>query len=396
MSDLGKRLLVGPCPLAASSSARPCCPSASRCRCSPPTRCRPTRTPPRRSCSSSRSAAPRSTRSRPVGRRHGRGRLLRRRRLVPAERARLPERRRRLRGRHHQPRAAGRRVRGVSALLVDYVLTVAVSISSAVANVASAVPGDRRRTRWRGPSASSSLITLMNLRGVRESGSAFAIPTYGFILEHLRDGRLRALPDRAGRRAAGRERRAGRSSPRAPSPGLALVFLIARAFSSGTTALTGIEAISNGVPAFRKPKSKNAATTLLLLGRDRDVDVRLDHLARALHRREGDREERRPHRPAGGPGRRRPSSCRSPRRSSATSSSARSCVTVDDGADPGAGGQHGVQRLPGARARSWPATATCPASCTPAATGWPSATASSCSPGWRSCWWSSTRPTSPP
>ena len=69
--------------------------------------------------------------------------------------------------------------------------------------------------------------------------------------------------------------------PEGTFAGLALVFLIARAFSTGTTALTGIEAISNGVPAFSKPKSRNAATTLLAARRHRDVDVRLDHLAGA-------------------------------------------------------------------------------------------------------------------
>ena len=106
----------------------------------------------------------------------------------------------------------------------------------------------------------------MNLRGVRESGSAFAIPIYGFILSIFGMVAYALRPHR---------RRATCCRPRAPSwtvvaegtfTGLALVFLVARAFSCGTTALTGIEAISNGVPAFRKPKSKNAATTLLLLG----------------------------------------------------------------------------------------------------------------------------------
>jgi amino acid transporter len=151
-----------------------------------------------------------------------------------------------------------------SALLVDYVLTVAVSISSAVANVASALPifGDHA-VLW--AVAVIVVIMLMNLRGVRESGSAFAIPVYGFVLSIygmvlfalvriLRGDSLRA------------ESADWTVVAEGTFTGIALAFLVARAFSSGTTALTGIEAISNGVPAFRKPKSKNAATTLLMLG----------------------------------------------------------------------------------------------------------------------------------
>ncbi|MFN8146001.1 MAG: APC family permease [Candidatus Nanopelagicales bacterium] len=151
-----------------------------------------------------------------------------------------------------------------SALLVDYVLTVAVSISSAVANVASAVPaiGDHK-VFW--AVGVIILIVIMNLRGVRESGSAFAIPVYGFILSIygmvgyaifriLRGDSIQAESANWTIVAEG------------TFTGLALAYLIARAFSSGTTALTGIEAISNGVPAFKKPKSKNAATTLLMLG----------------------------------------------------------------------------------------------------------------------------------
>ncbi len=151
-----------------------------------------------------------------------------------------------------------------SALLVDYVLTVAVSIASAVANLASAYPViDDHKVGW--AVGIIVVITLMNLRGVRESGALFAIPTYGFIVgifgmlfyaifQILRGETIQA------------ESATWTITPEATFSGLALVFLVARAFSSGTTALTGIEAIANGVPAFRKPKSKNAATTLLLLG----------------------------------------------------------------------------------------------------------------------------------
>ena len=111
----------------------------------------------------------------------------------------------------------------------------------------------------------------MNLRGIRESGTFFAVPTYAFMVAIL------------GMCAYGLLRLAAGDLPDvesadldiAPDPDvgsseslttIALMFLLARAFSSGCAALTGVEAISNGVPAFRRPKSRNAATTLLLLG----------------------------------------------------------------------------------------------------------------------------------
>jgi amino acid transporter len=151
-----------------------------------------------------------------------------------------------------------------SALLVDYILTVAVSISSAVANVSSAVPLLGRHIVLLAV-ALIVVIAVLNLRGVRESGTAFAIPTYGFMI-----GIFAMVIYAVIRISQGdvlRAESAGWSiTPEASYGGLALVFLVLRAFSSGTTALTGVEAISNGVPAFRRPKSKNAATTLLLLG----------------------------------------------------------------------------------------------------------------------------------
>lgn len=151
-----------------------------------------------------------------------------------------------------------------SALLIDYVMTVAVSIASAVENIASAVPAiHTHKTMW--AVLVVAFITAMNLRGVRESGSAFAIPVYGFMIGvyamiGLAIYRISTGGDIVAE-SAGWE-----VKPEGTFAGAALLFLVARAFSSGTTALTGIEAISNGVPAFRKPKSKNAATTLLMLG----------------------------------------------------------------------------------------------------------------------------------
>jgi len=155
-----------------------------------------------------------------------------------------------------------------SALLVDYVLTVAVSISSGVQNASSAVNVIDDHKVWVAVGLVLFLMAL-NLRGVKESGTAFAIPTYTFmicIVGMTVWGMLRAstggLPDAESARyelVAASDVGTGLSSA-------AMAFLLAKAFSSGCAALTGVEAISNGVPAFRKPKSRNAATTLLLLG----------------------------------------------------------------------------------------------------------------------------------
>ncbi len=153
-----------------------------------------------------------------------------------------------------------------SALLVDYVLTVAVSISSGIENLGSAVPFI---VEHKVPSAIAVivLLTLMNLRGVKESGSLFAIPTYVFVAGvfiMIAWGAWRGivLDDTMKAPTADFEIKAEHQG----LAGFALVFLLLRAFSSGCAALTGVEAISNGVPAFRKPKSKNAATTLALMG----------------------------------------------------------------------------------------------------------------------------------
>ncbi|MBS2965075.1 APC family permease [Actinocrinis puniceicyclus] len=151
-----------------------------------------------------------------------------------------------------------------SALMVDYTLTVAVSVSSGVANLASAIPSLNSHVVVLSV-AVIAVITLMNLRGVRESGTAFAIPTYCFI------GAIAIMISwGAVRIATGHHLVAESANYRIHAAGnysgLALAFLLLRAFASGCTALTGVEAISNGVPAFKAPKSKNAATTLALLG----------------------------------------------------------------------------------------------------------------------------------
>ena len=155
-----------------------------------------------------------------------------------------------------------------SALLVDYVLTVAVSISSGVQNAKSLVPYIDGREAW--VAAAAVLVLMaMNLRGVRESGTVFAIPTYCFMIGMLCMigwGLFRILVLGDDIQAHSAQYGIEPDPDYAAFTGFAMVFLLARTFSSGCAALTGVEAISNGVPAFKKPKSKNAATTLLLLG----------------------------------------------------------------------------------------------------------------------------------
>ena len=160
-----------------------------------------------------------------------------------------------------------------AALLVDYILTVAVSVSAGVAAITSATQGTRLDFLHEHRVALCTVlvvfIALVNLRGVRESGAIFAGPTYLFILAMLAliafgffgyytTGETIPAPpperlvydDSHGSVAHG------------AMTGGALVWLLMRAFAAGCTALTGVEAISNGIPAFKKPESKNAATTL--------------------------------------------------------------------------------------------------------------------------------------
>jgi amino acid transporter len=151
-----------------------------------------------------------------------------------------------------------------SALLVDYVLTVAVSVVAGVAAITSAFPELSRHA----VSLSVGfvvLVTGMNLRGVKESGKAFAVPTYGFLL-----GIYVMFAVAAYRQLSGQHLLAPTAGlptyPEHSYVGIAVVLLAMRAFASGCTALTGVEAISNGVPAFQKPKAKNAADTLAIMG----------------------------------------------------------------------------------------------------------------------------------
>ncbi|WP_040791132.1 APC family permease [Nocardia paucivorans] len=153
-----------------------------------------------------------------------------------------------------------------SALLVDYALTVAVSLSSAASTAGSAIPFVAEHKALFAVLA-IGVLTAVNLRGVRESGRTFALLAYAFLIGMfgmLIWGLIRifVLDHEVRAESAEFELRAEEEH----LAGLALLFLLARAFSSGCAALTGVEAISNGVPAFRKPKSRNAATTLLMLG----------------------------------------------------------------------------------------------------------------------------------
>ncbi len=151
-----------------------------------------------------------------------------------------------------------------SALLIDYVLTVAVSVVAGVAAITSAVPA------LAGDAVLLSLgfvvvLTVMNLRGVRESGRAFAVPTYGFVAAIYLMLAVGFAKVAFGSGITAESAHYGlRQVSR--TGGLLTVFLILRAFASGCTALTGVEAVSNGVPAFEEPKSRNAGLTLVAMG----------------------------------------------------------------------------------------------------------------------------------
>lgn len=148
-----------------------------------------------------------------------------------------------------------------AALLVDYVLTVAVSISSGVANLVSAIPAlfDYRVAV---SIVLVGFIMILNLRGVRESGTAIAIPAYFFIVSTLFAIGVGIFKYFSGTLGLVVDPPVIDTSHFTQT---ALAFLLLRAFSSGTSALTGVEAISNGVPAFKEPRSKNAGITLIIM-----------------------------------------------------------------------------------------------------------------------------------
>lgn len=149
-----------------------------------------------------------------------------------------------------------------SALLIDYVLTVAVSITAGVLAITSAFPS---LAGQKVPLALGLLLllTLANLRGVKEAGTLFAVPTYAFVVSifaMVGVGLARCATGCPAAEALPPEHML------ATTAGSVSLFVILHAFSSGSTALTGVEAISNGVPAFRRPQARNAATTLGSMG----------------------------------------------------------------------------------------------------------------------------------
>jgi amino acid transporter len=154
-----------------------------------------------------------------------------------------------------------------SALLVDYVMTVAVSVSAGVDNIISAAPSLHQH-RVAMALAFVAVLAAVNLRGVREAGMAFAVPTYLFATGvgiMIITGLFRTI---MGDKPVAESAHYGVTVQHGyGSLGLlALCFLTLRAFSSGCTALTGVEAIANGVPAFKPPKARNAQATLLIMG----------------------------------------------------------------------------------------------------------------------------------
>ncbi len=151
-----------------------------------------------------------------------------------------------------------------AALLVDYVMTVAVSVTSGVVAVTSAFPALSPYAVWMATGL-IVVLALANLRGTKESGRAFAVPTYAFV------GLTLLMLVWAGVKAATvglpLASTAGQQVPTSTGlGGAAMALLLARAFASGCTALTGVEAISNGVPSFQNPKARNAAATLTMMG----------------------------------------------------------------------------------------------------------------------------------
>ena len=146
-----------------------------------------------------------------------------------------------------------------ASLMVDYVLTVAVSVAAGVFALTSAVPGlESHRVAL--SLGCIVILTLGNLRGVRESGFLFAFPTYGFLLVMYA-----TLAVGVGKCAFGTCPQATVPHPLAAGAGVLTVFVVLKAFASGSVALTGTESISNGVTAFKHPQAQNAARTLMIM-----------------------------------------------------------------------------------------------------------------------------------
>ena len=148
-----------------------------------------------------------------------------------------------------------------AALLTDYVLTVSVSVAAGVAAITSAFPGILGDSRVLVASACIAIVALVNLRGVRESGSIFAIPTYVFLVSMLG---LIAIG--VARTLAGDAPHVSGVTPVVLAPETLGLLVLMRAFADGCSAITGVEAVSNGVPAFQRPEARHARTTLAIMG----------------------------------------------------------------------------------------------------------------------------------
>ena len=259
-----------------------------------------------------------------------------------------------------------------ASLLTDYILTVAVSIAGGVLAMQS---GFGFSNGWRVPLCLViiAIITVANLRGLRESGALFAPPTYLYILMLvllIGTGFYRVFVQHVGPiplQDLSEEAQFYASETKSLS-----IMMFLRAFSSGAVALSGVEAVSNGVPDFKKPAAVNASKTLAYMGADprhllpRRVDPGVTPPA-VPGRERPDR-----HRPDGRVHLRRPQ---------------RPVLDHPDRHLPRAGArrQHRLRRVPAASARSSPRTATCPARWPTAATSWCSPTASSSSPSSPGC-----------
>ncbi len=148
-----------------------------------------------------------------------------------------------------------------AALLTDYVLTVSVSVAAGIAAIISAFPGPLESLRIELCTVAILAVMLVNLRGLRESGTVFAIPTYVFVVATLAliaVGISRALIGDA-------PHVTGVVTASVPLESLS-VLLVMRAFADGCSAITGVEAVSNGVPAFKRPEAANARLTLTMMG----------------------------------------------------------------------------------------------------------------------------------
>lgn len=157
----------------------------------------------------------------------------------------------------HENLGEGAGLTAAAALLTDYILTVSVSVAAGIAALTSAFPGLQAHSISL-CLFSIFIVSLMNLRGIRESSTVFAIPTYAFIF-----GILAMLGVGAWQMHTGTFTHV--APPEIPMQNSLTLFLVLRAFSSGCTALTGVEAVSNGIPLFRKPESRNASVTLIVM-----------------------------------------------------------------------------------------------------------------------------------